>query len=78
MASLLTVFSSICLLYDHPELWDRARSFAGYSVGQFTALFAAKWLSEEQVFEFVMKRAQWMNECLIGKSPSGIWHRKSQ
>jgi [acyl-carrier-protein] S-malonyltransferase len=36
---------------------------AGFSLGEIPALAFAGYLSFEQAFDFVCKRAQWMNEC---------------
>src|SRR5581483_10116080 len=65
-SSLLTVLCSTVIL-------DRLRGdnadaefvgFAGYSVGQWTALYAAGALDSDTLFRTVHARALVMNECL--------------
>jgi [acyl-carrier-protein] S-malonyltransferase len=61
VSSLLTVLaSSLSLdLYSGPP----AKALAGYSVGQWTALYAAGALSFEELVQLVARRAQLMDEC---------------
>ena len=73
VSSLLTVLVST-LSYD---LWQKQGSFArasylaGYSVGQWTALYAAGALSFEMLVKVVKTRALIMNRCLED-TPSGM------
>jgi [acyl-carrier-protein] S-malonyltransferase len=72
IASLLTVFASMVQLDEHPEEWEEAQAFAGYSVGQFTALYAAGRLSDLDAIKLVHQRALAMNQCLENSEPSGM------
>ncbi|NQZ09322.1 MAG: hypothetical protein HRT35_19365 [Algicola sp.] len=64
ISSILTVLAS-SVLFDHylDETEAKAHYYAGYSVGQWTALFAAKSISFEQLIQVLIKRAQMMDEC---------------
>lgn len=39
------------------------KTAAGFSLGEIPALAFAGYMTEEEAFSFVCKRAQWMNEC---------------
>ncbi len=62
IASLLTVMSSVCSL-NTLDKNNKPYAYAGYSVGQYTAMYAAGLLNLENLFELVFKRANFMNTC---------------
>ena len=72
VSSLLTVFVSV-IAY---ELWRERncypKAFAGYSVGQWTALYAAGVISFQTLVRVVVKRATLMNECFVEKKGAMI------
>jgi [acyl-carrier-protein] S-malonyltransferase len=70
VSSLLTVLVS-SLSYELLESRVTPRYLAGYSVGQWTALWAAKAISFECLVALLAKRAELMNECLKHQ-PSGM------
>lgn len=73
-SSLLTVLASVLALRkiraQHPHFLPMA--FAGYSVGQWTALYAAGIIPVEQLFDLVFRRAELMDACLAEWQPSGM------
>ncbi|WP_027184981.1 ACP S-malonyltransferase [Desulfovibrio inopinatus] len=71
-SSLLTVLVSALML----EMWRTSEKSeftysAGYSVGQWTAIYAAGGVSYQQLIRIVAKRSEFMNQC-IEKTPSGM------
>lgn len=73
VSSLLTVLASV-LSHDlrvAAQGADEASYAAGYSVGQWTALYAAGMLSFEQLVELVHVRAMAMNRC-VTSDPGGM------
>ncbi|MEM6477868.1 MAG: ACP S-malonyltransferase [Pseudomonadota bacterium] len=74
VASLLTVTASLLAL----ELWRQAHpnaviaGLAGYSVGQWTALYAAGCFEEETLFEVISQRARFMDEACAAGPPGGM------
>lgn len=73
VSSLLTVLASVCALElfraEHPAL---PVAYAGYSVGQWTALHAAGRISADDLFAVVAERARLMDACLSAEAPSGM------
>ena len=72
VSSLLTVFVSV-IAYDH---WRKRnghpKAIAGYSVGQWTALYAAGVIPFKTLVRVVAKRAAFMNECFAEKNGAMI------
>jgi [acyl-carrier-protein] S-malonyltransferase len=73
-SSLLTVLASVvCLaLVRTTAPGCRAVATAGYSVGQWTALYAAGALSVDDLFLIVYRRARLMDACVAATEPSGM------
>jgi [acyl-carrier-protein] S-malonyltransferase len=73
-SSLLTVLASVLVLKQlrnqFPEFAPLA--MAGYSVGQWTALYAAGVVNFAQLVELVYRRAQLMDACLASGELSGM------
>jgi [acyl-carrier-protein] S-malonyltransferase len=64
--SLMIVLASVVsldLLREHGVLQDRIAGAAGYSVGQWTALYAAGAITYEQLVRIVHRRATLMDAC---------------
>ena len=72
VASLLTVFLSLRALQSNKPLWEKCYHYAGYSVGQVSALYAAGLLLQEDVLPLVFERALAMNECLKNSPNTGM------
>jgi len=74
VSSLLTVLASVLCLELIRETAPSLRpvAVAGYSVGQWTALYAAGALSAESLFSVVSARARLMDECVDAAEPSGM------
>lgn len=73
-SSLLTVLASVLalrLLRDQFAGFTPA-AMAGYSVGQWTALYAAGVITLEQLFDLVVRRAELMDACTTHGEPSGM------
>jgi [acyl-carrier-protein] S-malonyltransferase len=71
-ASLLTVLVSTLSLDHFRELCETApRCYAGYSVGQWTAMYAAGMLDFELLVRILSHRAQLMDECAT-REPGGM------
>lgn len=67
VTALLTLLaSSLSLDLFHDKTGGRADFVSGYSVGQWTALYAAGALSFEQLVAVVAKRSQLMDQCFAG------------
>ncbi len=65
--SLMTVLSSVVsldLLRENDPIARAVAAVAGYSVGQWTALYAADAISFEQLVCIVERRASFMDECV--------------
>jgi [acyl-carrier-protein] S-malonyltransferase len=64
VSSVLTVFVS-CISLEHylNIIKEKPQYYAGYSVGQWTALYAAKAINFEQLIEIIRIRAEFMNQC---------------
>ncbi len=73
-SSLLTVLASVLsirrLRDEHPGFVPAA--VAGYSVGQWTALYAAGVITLEQLIHLVFRRAELMDACVSRCPPSGM------
>lgn len=74
VSSLITVLTSTLSL----DIWRDSKqsdvtikAYAGYSVGQWTALYAAGAISAADLFRIIYIRAQKMDEC-IAKCSSGM------
>lgn len=63
VSSLLTVLASSLSLDLVRQTGLEARCIAGYSVGQWTALYAANCISFEKLIEIVATRADFMDDC---------------
>ena len=64
ISSILTVLASVQLLDQFKDENDgSAHFYAGYSVGQWTALYAANAISFEQLIQVLIKRAELMDDC---------------
>ncbi len=63
-SSLLTVLLSALHLEQYRQSNSEPSFFAGYSVGQWTAIYASGAISYESLIRIVHKRALLMNECL--------------
>lgn len=63
-SSLLTVLLSTLHLEQYRQSNADSPFFAGYSVGQWTAIYASGAISYESLIRIVHKRALVMNECL--------------
>lgn len=64
--SLMTVLASVVsldLLRDDDAIWSSVVGVAGYSVGQWVALYAGGAISFEQLIRIVQRRAAVMDEC---------------
>jgi [acyl-carrier-protein] S-malonyltransferase len=73
-SSLLTVLASVlCLeLVRATAPGCSAVATAGYSVGQWTALYAAGALTVDDLFLIVYRRARLMDACVAAAEPSGM------
>lgn len=73
-SSLLTVFASVLALRKlrqrHPDFVPAA--VGGYSVGQWTALYAAGMITWDRLIELVFQRAKLMDACLSNSEPYGM------
>ena len=74
VSSLLTVLASVACL---ELIGDRSPSLrpaavAGYSVGQWTALYAGGSISVDDLFSIVAERARLMDLCVAGAQSSGM------
>ncbi len=68
ISSILTVFvSTLSLDIFLQKANEVPQSYAGYSVGQWTALYAAKAVSFEKLIEIVKNRAELMDACFNDK-----------
>jgi [acyl-carrier-protein] S-malonyltransferase len=73
ISSLLTILVSSIALDLYRERQASAPDFlAGYSVGQWTALYAAGCVDFETLAAVIARRAELMNECLDGRSGAMI------
>ena len=82
VSSLLTVLASVISLDEWFSDNEKPRSVAGYSVGQWTALYAAGAVTFEQLVSIIIQRASFMDECctenpgammaVIGVSPVSL------
>ena len=73
-SSLLTVLASVLALELHNarKPCSVPRAVAGYSVGQWTALYAAGAIGADDLFPIVFARARLMEQCLDPAAPSGL------
>src|ERR1700722_17336336 len=72
VSSGLTVLASVLALEEFRRTTSStAEVFSGYSVGQWTALYAAQVLSFEKLIEVVAYRAALMDKC-SAKRPGGM------
>jgi [acyl-carrier-protein] S-malonyltransferase len=72
-SSLLTVLASVLCLERIREAADVfPKGVAGYSVGQWTALYAAGAISVDRLFRLVLRRAQLMDAYVAALPPSGM------
>ena len=73
--SLMTVLASavsLDLLRDDDAIWPSVVGVAGYSVGQWVALYAAGAVSFEQLVRIVQRRAAVMDQCVVANPGSMI------
>jgi [acyl-carrier-protein] S-malonyltransferase len=73
-SSLLTVLASVACLALVREAAPECRpvATAGYSVGQWTALYASGALTVDDLFLVVYRRARLMDACVAAAAPSGM------
>jgi len=74
VSSLFTVLASVACLElarEHDSSFQPVAA-AGYSVGQWTALYAGGSIGVEDLFRVVAERARLMDECVAGARPSGM------
>ena len=71
VSSLLTILSSAIALNELKKGGYKLGSVAGYSVGQWTAIFAAGAISFETLIEVVNLRATLMDQCFVDE-PGGM------
>lgn len=64
VASLLTVAHSLCLLERLPPSYVTPKYLAGYSIGQYTALYVTGVWELEVLFDIIFHRAMFMNRCI--------------
>jgi [acyl-carrier-protein] S-malonyltransferase len=73
VSSLLTVMASLCALdLMPPSAQGGIAGYAGYSVGQWTALYAAGVIDENCLLNVVAKRAGVMDAALAAAGPTGM------
>jgi [acyl-carrier-protein] S-malonyltransferase len=71
-SSLMTLLvSTVSLDLFRERAQTKVDFLAGYSVGQWTAIYAAKMLAFEQLVEIVVERARLMDKC-IESNPSAM------
>lgn len=69
ISSILTVLASAQLLdLYRDENEGSAHYYAGYSVGQWTSLYAANAINFEQLIQILIKRAELMDDCFKDQS----------
>ena len=66
ISSLLTVLISVICLDEWLINYEKPRAIAGYSVGQWTALYAAGVVTFEQLVSIIKHRASLMDKCFEG------------
>lgn len=71
ISSLLSVLASSVEYHEFCKSAKKPSYFAGYSVGQWTALYAASCLTFEKLVDVVKERAEIMNRC-ISFNPSNM------
>lgn len=71
VSSLLSVLASCVEYHDFCKTVRKLDYFAGYSIGQWTALYAAGSLTFEELIDIVKNRAEIMNKC-ISENPSSM------
>lgn len=74
VSSLLTVLASVACLDLLKEKYPsyQPQAVAGYSVGQWVALYAGGNLGLKDLFDVVAKRAHLMDQCVAAAPPSGM------
>jgi [acyl-carrier-protein] S-malonyltransferase len=72
LSSLMTVLISSLSLDEYFRRGGRRPDFvAGYSVGQWTAMYAAEMFSFETLVALLVKRARFMDEC-VSRAPGAM------
>ena len=73
VSSVCTVLASVCALeMYHSNNEERPSVLAGFSVGQWSALYASGVVSREMLFNIVVKRAQIMDSIVNVGAASGM------
>jgi [acyl-carrier-protein] S-malonyltransferase len=74
VSSLMTATASLLALDLWRAAFPRAEivGYAGYSVGQWTALHAAGAIGEDELYDLVARRALAMDRALAGQGPGGM------